>query len=398
VQDVFIPVLGMAPEDVTLISWLRSPGDPVLPGDAIALIETSKAQLELESESAGTLGPQLYPAGAIVAPGTTISHVLAPGEEAPAVGEEAGPTGVRQAVQAEVSSPPPPQLPASAGTATAVRAPHTTSPRARRMAAEAAVAGGTATAQAAGPAAAPRSIAQGAVPDGPDGGRHDSARAAIARAVSRSWTEVPHFAVSRELHVGDLVASAAQWRVVLPRLTVTDLLLRVLALAMVDTVGDSGVDIGLAVATDAGVVIPVLRRVPELGLADLVSARIAAVGRARERRMHVDDATVPTTTLSNLGALGVDQFTGVIPYGSTSLVTVGRAAERPVVIDGALTVATTMWATVNLDHRVYDGAHGARLLDRLAVIASAAGLFLGGGAPLAPASVPIPSAARGAER
>jgi pyruvate/2-oxoglutarate dehydrogenase complex dihydrolipoamide acyltransferase (E2) component len=62
-----------------------------------------------------------------------------------------------------------------------------------------------------------------------------------------------------------------------------------------------------------------------------------------------------------------------------------------VVTDGELTVATTMWVTVNLDHRVYDGIHGANLLDRLAVIASAPALFLGGGAPLAPASVPTPS-------
>lgn len=233
---------------------------------------------------------------------------------------------------------------------------------------------------------------------GPENGRRQSARAAIARAVSRSWSEVPHFAVSRELQVGDLVGATVQWRAVLTRLTVTDLLLRVLALAMVDTIGGSGVDLGLAVATDAGVVIPVIRRVPELGLADLVSARVAAVARAREGRMHIDDATVPATTLSNLGALGVDHFTGVIPHGGTSLVTVGRAAQRPVVADGVLTVATTMWVTVNLDHREYDGIYGARLLERLAVIAAAPALFFGGGAPLAPPSSPVPPAAEGANR
>jgi pyruvate dehydrogenase E2 component (dihydrolipoamide acetyltransferase) len=258
-------------------------------------------------------------------------------------------------------------------------------------------ASGSAPAAGAPPSAAPTTKADNLEANLEEGHDRDP-RAAIARAVSRSWAEVPHFAVSRELRVGDLAGSAAQWRAVLPGLTVTDLLLRVLALAMVDTVGGSGVDLGLAVATDAGVVIPVIRRVPELGLADLVRARIAAVARAREGRMHHDDAAVPATTLSNLGAFGVDHFTGVIPHGSSSLVTVGRAAQRPVVTDGALTVATTMWVTVNLDHRVSDGIHGARLLNRLAAIASAPALFLSGGAPLAPPSSPVPGAAKAADR
>jgi pyruvate dehydrogenase E2 component (dihydrolipoamide acetyltransferase) len=396
VHDVFIPVLGMAPDDVTLVSWLCAPGDAIEAGQAIAVIETSKAQMELESESAGTLGPHLYPEGATIAPGATIAHVLAAGEEAPVTPKAASQTGKDHAVATNGSSQAAGGQPDTPRLASIARAPHTASPRARRIAAEAALAATAAgaTTEPVGAAVAPPPVPART----PENERRLSARAAIARAVSRSWSEVPHFAVSRELRVGDLVATTAQWRAVLPRLTVTDLLLRVLALAMVDTVGSSGVDLGLAVATDAGVVIPVIRRVPELGLPDLISARIAAVARARDGRMHIDDAALPATTLSNLGALGVDHFTGIIPDGGTSLVTVGRAAQRPVVTDGVLQVATTMWATVNLDHRVYDGIDGARLLDRLAVIASAPALFFGGGALLAPPSSPIPPAAEGPNR
>jgi pyruvate dehydrogenase E2 component (dihydrolipoamide acetyltransferase) len=396
----------MAPDEVTLVSWLRSPGDAVEAGDAIAVIETSKAEMEVESESAGTLGPHLYPAGAAIDPGTTITYVLDPGEEAAGAQQAAGPTGAPQARQPGASpqptaqQPPAAHPPAPTGTAGVARAPHSTSPRARRIAAQAAAAAvveSKVTEPA--PAAAvsqPAPPHEAAAAPGEDR-RREGTRAAIARTVSRSWAEVPHFSVSRELRAGDLIGTATQWRAVLPRLTVTDLLLRVLALAMVDAVGSTGVDLGLAVATDAGVVIPVIQRVPELGLPDLVNARVAAVARARAGRMHIDDAAVPATTLSNMGALGVDHFTGVIPHGSTSLVTVGRAAQRPVVTDGELTVATTMWVTVNLDHRVYDGIHGANLLDRLAVIVSAPALFLGGGAPLAPASVPT-SSDKGANR
>jgi pyruvate dehydrogenase E2 component (dihydrolipoamide acetyltransferase) len=405
VHDVFIPVLGMAPDDVTLTSWLRQPGEAIEAGTVVAVVETSKAELEIESESSGKLGPHLFPAGTRLMPGTTITHVLAEHEVAPAPPALSDPAGrdrfdpVRGAISpasATNSHAPPP---ASVSSVSSVR--HTTSPRARRIAAEAAEratedrAGAEADAAAAtdSPPLAPAMAGlhtshhtDDATDDRTD--RTTGTRAAIARAVTRSWTEIPHFTVSRELHVGDLVDTAQHWRAVLPRLTVTDLLLRALALAMVDSTGRTDLSLGLAVATEAGVVIPVIRRVPELGLVELVDARIAAVARARNGRMQADDTTVPATTLSNLGALGVDQFTGVIPHGSTSIVTVGRAAKRPVVLDGVLSAATTMWTTVNLDHREWDGVHGARLLDRLAAIVSMPSLFLGGGAPLATSTGP----------
>jgi pyruvate dehydrogenase E2 component (dihydrolipoamide acetyltransferase) len=349
VHDVFVPVLGMAPDDVILTSWMQQPGDPVEAGAVVAVVETSKTELEIESAAAGTMGEQLFPAGSMVAPGTTITHILEPGDAAPP-------------------------------------ARHTISPRARRLVAE------SAASDLATPPPTPAAPPPPAVPLSPRGApagstnRAAHTREAIARTVVRSWSEIPHFTVSRELRVGELVATVSHWRAVLPKLTITDLLLRAVALALVDCAGRTDLDVGLAVATDNGVLLPVIRHVPELSLVDLVAARVAAVDRARAGRMHADDACIPVTTLSNLGALGVDQFTGVIPYGSTNLVTVGRAAPRPVVVDGTVQVATTMWTTVNLDHRTWDGAHGATMLERLATIVDTPALFLGGGAPLAPSN------------
>jgi pyruvate dehydrogenase E2 component (dihydrolipoamide acetyltransferase) len=214
----------------------------------------------------------------------------------------------------------------------------------------------------------------------------DRYRAAISAAVVRSWQEIPHFAVTRELRVGPAVDAVRQWRTVLPEITLTDLLVRALALAMLERERRTDLAVGLAVATDRGVAIPVLRNVLGLGMVELVDARRAAVSRAREGRLHPDDGMVPITTLSNLGAVGVDQFTGVIPHGQSSMLTVGRAADRPVVHDGALAVACTMQATLNVDHRSWDGLHAGQALDRLARLLAAPEPLLTPSAPGAPAA------------
>ena len=130
-------------------------------------------------------------------------------------------------------------------------------------------------------------------------------------------------------------------------------------------------DVGLAVATDFGVVIPVLRGVLATDPRGLAVARKAAVERAKAGRLDPEDLVdPPPSTLSNLGPFGVDQFTGVIALGQTSLVTVGRAAPRVVADDAhTLRIRTSFFATVNADHRVIDGAGVARLLSAFADVA-----------------------------
>nr|WP_275889535.1 2-oxo acid dehydrogenase subunit E2 [Nakamurella flavida] len=410
--------MGMAPDDVVLTNWAKAVGDPVQAGDVVVIVETSKAELEITAEVSGVLGRHLFADGDTVAPGTIIGAVLQPGEQS---GEQVGaPSGdapvtavVDGAVGSAPISPPPAPLtfdggagvggparpfPVTAvadgahgpvGRATAAdgesRPRHTVSPRARRLASEAARSGVVPAAprtSAAPPPPPPpvrrlpRSTAEDSLQDttsdavldarSDSGSPHDRYRAAISAAVLRSWRDIPHFAVTRELRVGPVREAVERWRIILPGLTLTDLLLRALALAMLERERRTEMAIGLAVATDRGVAIPVLRDVLGLGMVELVDARRAAVSRARDGRLHPDDSLVPATTLSNLGAIGVDQFTGVIPFGQTSMLTVGRAVDRPVVDDGALAVACTMQATLNADHRSWDGMHAGQALDRLA--------------------------------
>jgi len=188
------------------------------------------------------------------------------------------------------------------------------------------------------------------------------ARAAIAAQVSRSWQEIPHFAVQRQIDAGQADAALAALRTAEPAATYTDLLLRALAQALQAVVGGSG-DVGLAVATPAGVIMPVVRGVPGLTAGQLVEARSAAVMRARNGRLTSADLTSkPLASLSNLGSRGVDSFTGVIAVGQQMLMTVGRIRPRPVVRDGGLHVRPTLIATLNVDHRSFDGDRAADVL------------------------------------
>jgi pyruvate dehydrogenase E2 component (dihydrolipoamide acetyltransferase) len=191
----------------------------------------------------------------------------------------------------------------------------------------------------------------------PAGGRF---RAKIAAKVTESWQTVPHFTVSREVRADALLAQVAELRATIPGLTVTDLLLRALASAAETD------EVGLAVASDHGVMIPVVRDVLREDLAGLATDRRAVVERARAGRLAPADQGTPITTLSNLGPMGVDAFTGIVALGQQSLLTVGSALPRVVATDAGPAIQTTFHATFNADHRLLDGADVAAQLGRFA--------------------------------
>jgi pyruvate dehydrogenase E2 component (dihydrolipoamide acetyltransferase) len=357
VEEIFVPALGMAMSEAVLVAWLKEPGDAVEAGEPIAEVETDKSVLEISASAPGRLGAHRVAAGESVAVGATVTVVLADGESEPA---SSGPSAAAGTAAADSTgaadgtaapAPPAPSVaPAPAGTAgdgpsrdlPPGRAPHRASPRQRRLAALAE--------QAASPAAAGSSPA--VAQDSPS-------RAPVTRQVSRSWSEIPHFAVAREVAadgVTDRLAGETPGGV---RVTVTDLLVRALGRSLARH-GSS--DVGLAVATRHGVQIPVLPDVAGRKLTEVAALRRSAVERARNRRSTEDDGRTPLVTLSNLGTHGVEWFTGIIPLGQRGLLTTGTLAQRPVVKDGRLSVAWRLTAILNVDHRVWDGLDAAELL------------------------------------
>jgi pyruvate dehydrogenase E2 component (dihydrolipoamide acetyltransferase) len=364
-NDVVMPEIGVSMDEGTLARWLKQPGDAVAAGESIAEIETDKAAVELESPAAGVLGRHLVAEGATALVGEALVRILAPGEseDAAALAEAAAAPGI------EVSTAPSaPSSGAPAGTELAEDGrPHRLTPRARRIARE----HGIPYEEVGGAGRARDALARVASTAKPPAGRHAptppaSYRALIARKVSEAWTTIPHFAVTREIDCEELVELAAWCKREQIGVTVTDLLLVALARA-VATPAAPDPALGLAVATDAGVLIPVIRGVATLGLGPLSEARARAVERARSGRLEAADLNaVPVSTLSNLGSLGVDQFTGVIATGQTTLLTVGRIRDRVVVRGRALEARPTLFATLNVDHRALDGSDAAKLLDRFA--------------------------------
>ena len=252
-----------------------------------------------------------------------------------------------------------------------VRKPHALSPRKRmqaRLAAEAA----TREVARENPKSSERTSTAAAPPTVPADPGLTGRRGAVAQAVAESWRTIPHFAVQREIDAGDADACLAALRARAPEATYTDLLLRAFAVAvgavawLADGSGKNGAsgDVGLAVATPEGVMMPVVPDVPALAGPDLVAARQAAVRRGREGRLTARDlASGAVGAVSNLGARGVDSFTGIVPTGRRLLLTTGRIAGRPVAVDGRLAVRTTLIATLNVDHRYFDGDRAADVLD-----------------------------------
>jgi pyruvate dehydrogenase E2 component (dihydrolipoamide acetyltransferase) len=182
--------------------------------------------------------------------------------------------------------------------------------------------------------------------------RHERARRVIAKAVSESWTTIPHFAVSRELDVTSLQARFAQQRARDNHVTLTDFLLRATGSATNEDV------VGLSVATDAGVMNISVAGVNTLSFEELADRRYRAVERARRGSLREEDFELVNTTLSNLGTHGVHWFTGIIPVSTRLLLTTGAIRQHG---DQLL-----MWVTANADHRSLDGADAAKILERFA--------------------------------
>jgi pyruvate dehydrogenase E2 component (dihydrolipoyllysine-residue acetyltransferase) len=335
--EITIPSVGIAMEEALVVKWFKQPGDSVAVDEPIVEIETDKASMDIVSPVAGTLGAHLVEPGSVVAVGATIVHVL-DGKEESASAVELTPLPAGEDGRDDEPSPAEPESEADGEE----RAAHRLSPRARRLA---------------------REREQKPPAPAPDGNRF---RELIAAKVSESWREIPHFTVSREVDAEPMQALLARVRAdgVAPAPTLSDLLLRALALALLESGVEGPVDVGLAVATANGVVIPVVADVLALGPNELAVARSRAVERARAGKLSEGDlSSRPRSTLSNLGAFGVDRFTGIVALGQTSLLTVGRAVPRVVADERrAITVKTMFDATLNADHRSVDGADAARLL------------------------------------
>lgn len=390
-----LPSLGADMDEGTLLTWQVKPGDSVKRGQVVAVVDTSKAAVDVEIWHDGVVHELLVPPGEKVPVGTVLATLLAPGEVAAPSATVAPAAGLAPA-PVPASTPAPATQPVPAPQEVPVAARHAVSPSARKRARElgldpdtlsgtgaqgsvtladieaaAAVATTQAVASAAGTAPTPS-----AAPD-----RQKEMRKAIAAAMSRSKREIPHYYLSETIPM----ASALAWlqqrnegRPITERILPAVLLLKAVAVALKRTPELNGfyrdgafqpaaaVHAGVAISLrGGGLVAPALHDVGTKPLEQLMRELADLVKRARAGSLRSSEMSDPTVTVTNLGDQGVESVFGVIYPPQVALVGFGSVAVRPWVQDGEIRAQPVLCATLAADHRASDGHRGALFLAEL---------------------------------
>jgi pyruvate dehydrogenase E2 component (dihydrolipoamide acetyltransferase) len=380
--SVVMPALEMAQETGKLLSWRKQEGERVTKGEPLLEIETDKAVVEIESPGDGILAGVSAREGAVVPVGQTIAWLVEPGE-APPSEIAPSPSGRRTdggaaRPAAGIAAPP------EQGAAAAVRI----SPKARRLAREQGV--DIARVSGSGPGGeilADDILARvgstgGAASSAADLEALSSVGRLMAERTTQSWTTVPHFFVVREVDAGALVAALEKLAPLVQKtravtLTYTDLLIALVARVLpkhprlnASWTGDGirlhrDINVGIAVAVSAGVVVAAMHRADTANLDDIAVQRRDVAERARMGRLQPSDIAGATFTISNLGMFHVDAFTAIIVPPQAGILAVGAIARRVVPVDGeaGIGIRPMMTLTLSCDHRVVDGARGAAFLN-----------------------------------
>jgi pyruvate dehydrogenase E2 component (dihydrolipoamide acetyltransferase) len=410
--DVFMPRLSDTMQEGTVSTWIKQVGDTVEKGDVLAEIETDKATMELEAYDAGVLekivveSGQTVPIGEVIAvigdgSGTSAGQQQAApaGSTTKAATAKATPTATAEATPTD--TPPPVSSPAAPPVVAAGDRDVKASPLARAIAKDAGL--DLATVRGSGPGGrivradveaaveAAREAPAGAPSDrtpavhaGPDVEEVplNNIRRVTARRLATSMQQAPHFFVTRVVAADELVACRARVNAGLAELaagdetptkiSINDLVVKAVAAALrahpdvnVSYVDDKllryrRIHIGIAVALDDGLIVPVIRDADTLTVSQIADQSRDLAERARNRRLTPEEITGSTFSVSNLGMFGVDEFTAVINPPEAAILAVGAAKEEPVVRDGAVVVGHTMRITLSVDHRAVDGATAAK--------------------------------------
>ncbi len=410
--DILMPALSPTMEEGVLAKWHVKVGDTVSAGDVIAEIETDKATMEVEAVDEGEVLEILVPEGSEnVKVNTPIARLAgddaAPAPKAaPAAKAEEAPKAEAAPVAAKETAPAAPAAPAPAAPKSEGGQRLFASPLARRIAAqngvdlktvkgtgphgrivkrdvEGAPKGAAQPAASAGSTAAePRkaqSLAQMGIADGTyDLIPLDGMKKAVARRMVDSVQNVPHFPLFIDCEIDQLMAVRAKVNKMLEpqgiKVSVNDFVIKAAALAlkMVPEANASytpegiamhhNADVSMAVAIDGGLITPIIRKAETKGLAQIATESKDLAKRARDRKLKPEEFQGGTFSVSNLGMFGIKQFTSIINEPQGCIMSVGAGEQRPVVKDGQIVPATVMTVTLTCDHRVVDGATGARFL------------------------------------
>lgn len=413
--EVPMPRLSDTMEQGTVARWIKHEGDHVVAGDVIAEIDTDKATMDLTAYEDGVLLKILVGEGESAELGTPIALIGAEGEEvpenaargngpsqtatrdAPPEGSD-GPDAQTEPATVEPRESPPPQAGDAGGEVKA-------SPIARRIAAEAGLdlrelagsgpdgrivkvdveralgKGGRPGRAAEEPAIAERAASLGPPPAAQDEIVDASPMLrAVARRMSESKATVPHFYLDAEIDMGSALELREELNQALAgdeKISVNDLVVRAAGLALVENpkfhrswhegtlVLHKSAHVGIAVALDEGLIVPVLRSVEQKSLREIARESRDLVERARAGKLKQTEIEGGTFSVSNLGMFGIPSFSAVVNPPEPGILAVGASVKRAVVRDDAVRIRPIMAVTLSVDHRATSGAEGARLLESI---------------------------------
>jgi len=390
--ELILPKLGLTMEEATIVRWLKREGDLVAIGEAILEIETDKSTVEVDSPTSGVLGRLLYPEGTTLPVGKIISHIMASGEAFPPEILLSAPPdrdegkvidrGQSNLIERRDLSP---RIMAS--------------PVARRVARELGV--DINQLEGTGPQGrvmeedVRRTAKKVLTFEKPpmesrisETRQLDKLRRLTAERMVQSFASAPHFYLTVETDASllvkmreGLIAAIESKTGIRP--TISDLLVKITAQVLeehpeVNALWENGgirnlpeINVGLAVATERGLIVPVFHRANRQSLAEIAVRRQTLVEKARTGTLTLLELEGGSFTITNLGAYAVDQFNAIINPPQAAILAVGRIKERPIVVSGELTVRPTIIATLSVDHRILDGAEAALFLDRFVALVEA---------------------------
>ncbi|WP_211296101.1 dihydrolipoamide acetyltransferase family protein [Mycobacterium aquaticum] len=388
--EITMPRLSDTMEDGVIIAWHKKIGDRVERGEVLAEIETDKAIMELEAYDAGILEHMLAGEGDRVPIGVPIAVI---GD-----GSGTAPHSAPPAASTPAAAPKPEPASAPAPSAPAVRSNR---PKASPLARKVADADGVdlATVAGSGPGgriirkdvdAAARRDETPAAPSQPANSAADEVplttlQRVAAKRLTESKQNAPHFYLTAAVDVTELLAFRKTVNDSLqagggPKVSVNDFIVRAVASALrnnpgvnVSFGGDTllrhhGVHIGVAVAVDAGLVVPVVRDADRKTVSQIATETKEMAGRARIGKLRADEMSGGTFTISNLGMYGIEQFAAVINPPEAAILAVGAAADELRLIDGEVAARKILRLTLSADHRAIDGATGAIFLRDLTAL------------------------------
>jgi pyruvate dehydrogenase E2 component (dihydrolipoamide acetyltransferase) len=397
--NILMPALSPTMTEGNLAKWLKKEGDIIKAGDVIAEIETDKATMEVEAVDEGTLGKIIIAAGAQgVKVNSLIALLLNEGEDASAL----------SAVNTNATAAAPHPAPVIAAPVIAAAAPAATppstanaghrllaSPLAKRLAKEQGLdlknikgtgphgriirADILVAAKTPATVATPIAVSNEdpfALPLGKFDG-HTTMRKVIARRLTESKQQVPHFYLEVDVELDALLALRKQINDregATAKLSVNDFIIKATGMALEQVPAanaswtDAGVqyysraDVSVAVAIPGGLITPIIKNAGQKRLVQISNEMKDLAARAKDGKLKPEEFQGGTFSLSNLGMFGVKSFSAIINPPQACILAVGAGEERPVVRKGALAVANVMTCTLSVDHRVVDGAVGAQWL------------------------------------